>query len=297
MATIRSGDSTDVLKVDPTSKAARVTLYDTAGNPLASLPVSLDSASLAALESITATISGPVALDSATLTAQAAQFGTDGAAAPTIAGTGVRGWLRAIFDRLTAGIGRTWNLSSGSDSVTIVPSGTQTVSGPLTNTELRATAVAVSGPVTDAQLRASAVPVSLSGVGTAEATPAFVFERPANMKVAGVSAANTAQTITLPAAGAGQSHYIVGLHVGRYNSTATAVAAAAANLAVTTTNLGSLQWRRGNAVAAGAGDDFVNWLPSNPIKADAANTATTIVIPALGAGIVSFANVVYFTAP
>lgn len=37
---------------------------------------------------------------------------------------------------------------------------TQPVSGPLTDAELRATAVPVSGPLTDAQLRATAVPVS-----------------------------------------------------------------------------------------------------------------------------------------
>jgi hypothetical protein len=37
---------------------------------------------------------------------------------------------------------------------------TQPVSGPLTDTQLRATAVPVSGPLTDTQLRATAVPVS-----------------------------------------------------------------------------------------------------------------------------------------
>lgn len=37
---------------------------------------------------------------------------------------------------------------------------TQPVSGPLTDTELRATAVPVSGPLTDTQLRSTAVPVS-----------------------------------------------------------------------------------------------------------------------------------------
>lgn len=44
---------------------------------------------------------------------------------------------------------------------TAVPvSGTVTASGPLTDTQLRATAVPVSGPLTDTQLRATAVPVS-----------------------------------------------------------------------------------------------------------------------------------------
>lgn len=42
---------------------------------------------------------------------------------------------------------------------------TQPVSGPLTDTQLRASAVPVSGPLTDTQLRASAVPVSMSSGG------------------------------------------------------------------------------------------------------------------------------------
>jgi hypothetical protein len=51
-------------------------------------------------------------------------LGTDGATPPPIIGTGVRGWLRAIYERLVAGIG-------------------------------------VTGPLTDVQIRASALPVSL----------------------------------------------------------------------------------------------------------------------------------------
>lgn len=43
MAIIKSGNSTDQLTIDPTSKAARVTLYDAAGNtpPAAAIPVSV----------------------------------------------------------------------------------------------------------------------------------------------------------------------------------------------------------------------------------------------------------------
>lgn len=39
MAIIKSGASTDVLTIDPSSKAARVTLYDSAGNEISSLPI------------------------------------------------------------------------------------------------------------------------------------------------------------------------------------------------------------------------------------------------------------------
>ncbi len=103
-------------------------------------------------------------------------------------GTGVLGWLRGIYDKLAAGIGRTWNLSSANDSVTVVQGGawsavvgdgggsltvdgtvnvgnfpaTQPVSGTVAVNQGNAGAQAwpVSGPLTDAQLRASAVPVS-----------------------------------------------------------------------------------------------------------------------------------------
>lgn len=46
-----------------------------------------------------------------------------------------------------------------------IPSGTQAVSGPfLTDAELRVTPVSVSGPLTDAQLRAAAVPISVASL-------------------------------------------------------------------------------------------------------------------------------------
>lgn len=166
----------------------------------------------------------PFAKD-ATVAAVTTSLGTDGASPPAIPGAGVRGWLRSIYDRLATGVGRTWTLGSGTDSVSVVQggafsttvsgtvavnnfpdtqpvSGTVTanlgtlngaataanqtnvqsaagtpnataltvqgnaggvplpVSGPLTDTQLRATAVPVSGPLTDTQLRATAVPVS-----------------------------------------------------------------------------------------------------------------------------------------
>lgn len=46
--------------------------------------------------------------------------------------------------------------------------GSLTVDGPLTDAQLRATAVPVSGPLTDAQLRATAVPVTLPALPTPE---------------------------------------------------------------------------------------------------------------------------------
>lgn len=58
---------------------------------------------------------------------QTASLGTDGASPPSITGTGIRGWLRGIYEKLA---------------------GTIVVSGPITNSELRATPIIVSGTVT-----------------------------------------------------------------------------------------------------------------------------------------------------
>lgn len=54
--------------------------------------------------------------------------------------------------------------SSGRLIVSGATGGDGGTSGGLTNTELRAAAVAVSGPVTDAQLRAAALPVSVAAL-------------------------------------------------------------------------------------------------------------------------------------
>lgn len=62
------------------------------------------------------------------------------------------------FERSNESIGAR-QVGSWAMTVSNFPSN-QAVSGPLTNTELRAAAVSVSGPLTDTQLRASAVPVA-----------------------------------------------------------------------------------------------------------------------------------------
>jgi hypothetical protein len=63
--------------------------------------------------------------------------------------------LLSIDTKLTSPVAVTGPLTDTQLRATAVP-----VSGPLTDTELRATAVPVSGPLTDVQLRATAVPVS-----------------------------------------------------------------------------------------------------------------------------------------
>lgn len=44
-------------------------------------------------------------------------LGTDGATPPVILGTGVRGWLRAIYDKTITGLARSWTLNKNTDSM------------------------------------------------------------------------------------------------------------------------------------------------------------------------------------
>ena len=110
--------------------------------------------------------------------------------------------------------------------------------------------------------------------------------------VSGVSAANTAVTLTLPAAGAGLFHYITHLDITRATSLAVA---GSATLTHTSTNLpGSPQWSVGNALAIGAHAPDVRIDLSFPMHSSVANTATTIVAPAGGLGVITGINVAYF---
>lgn len=166
---------------DPDSFFNRYPLYLKAGTKM--LKVAVDATigltdtelrATAVPVSIAAIPAAPgVALD-ATVTAVTTSLGTDGAAPPVIAGTGVRGFLRAIYDRLVAGIGVTGTFWQA----------TQPVSG----TFFQATQP-VSGPLTDAQLRTSAVPVSLSSTplptdAATQTTLALIKAKTDNLDVA-----------------------------------------------------------------------------------------------------------------
>lgn len=115
---------------------------------------------------------------------------------------------------------------------------------------------------------------------------------PATLHVTVTAAANTAATITLPAAGAGMFHYITYLNCRR---NATAVLAGTATLIITSTNLpGSPAWSNGNAMAAGGTVEDINMQPSSPLKSLLANTATTIVMPAAGLAVLNRGNCSYY---
>jgi hypothetical protein len=97
----------------------------------------------------------PVSATSLPLPAGAAteaSLGTDGDTPPTIAGTGVRGWLRGIYEKLT---------------------GTLTVTGPLTNAQLRATDVPVVTPLPTAPITGQ---LKIVTTGTAVALPDTVLK-------------------------------------------------------------------------------------------------------------------------
>ncbi len=79
-------------------------------------------------------------VDVTRLPAGLAQDGTDGTSPPAVlgSGTGIRGWLRSIYEKLTGTLSVTGTFWQA----------TQPVSGPVTDTQLRATAVPISGTVT-----------------------------------------------------------------------------------------------------------------------------------------------------
>jgi hypothetical protein len=146
------------------------------------------------------------------------------------------------------------------------------VSGPLTDTQLRASAVPVSGPLTDAQLRASAIPVS--------GFPAWPY--PATVtRVAAQSGvvANASASATLAAA-VGKTTYITSLQIFATGATAaTAVNVTIVGLLGGTMTIPFDVPAGANLRATPILLDF-----TTPLPASAANTAIVVTLPALGTG-------------
>lgn len=192
----------DALFVDPDTgipyDALPVEVQNFPGTQPVSGTVALDAATLAALESIQAAVQGTVELGAATLaaletinaivtgTVAVSNFPTSTTITGNVEVANDVGNPLPISGTVTANVGTGTQPVSGTvalDSVTLAAlesisvqnfPGTQPVSGPLTDTQLRATPVPVSGTVatgglTDTQLRAVAVPVSgtvTANVGT-----------------------------------------------------------------------------------------------------------------------------------
>lgn len=125
--------------------------------------------------------------------------------ADTLAAVTTVAAVTAITNALPAGsntIGKVDQGTGGASAWKVDGSAvTQPVSGPLTDTQLRASAVPVSGPLTDTQLRATPVPVS----GTVTATPASAVGTLAN----GVETAIAATAVQVLAANASRKAAIV----------------------------------------------------------------------------------------
>ena len=111
-----------------------------------------------------------------------------------------------------------------------------------------------------------------------------------------ISAANTAVTLTLPAVAA-QFHYITRIRISMHNTSAAAVVGSAVTLGFTSSNVpGSLAWTEGNALAAGTSKVVCDEVLTKPIKSTTVNTASTIVAPACGAGVLVRITAYYYTA-
>lgn len=184
----------------------------------------------------------------------------------TVSGTVSDSQLPATLGQKVAGASMSVVLASDQPAVP--------VSGPLTDTQLRASAVPVSGPQTDAQLRAFASPLWVTAVG----------------------AVNAAVTATLPAAGAGLFHYITSIRVTKLY--AILGVASGAGVTISTGNLpGNPAWTTEQAAGAlGTTVKVVDEACGLPIKSAAANVATTIVCPAQ-AQTIWRVNVTYYTGP
>jgi len=115
--------------------------------------------------------------------------------------------------------------------------------------------------------------------------------RTSDQGVTATGTAGSAVTLTIPSA-SGQFHYITSIVIQR---AASAALAGTGVLVITTTNLpGSPAWTVGNAVAVGQGLTDLNLMPTTPIKSSATATATTIVCPAPGAGVLWRVTVSYY---
>lgn len=252
-------------------------------------------------------------------------------ATQTIAGTvtaNVGTGTQPVSGTVTANAGAgPWPVTDNGASLTVDGSvsisGSAAVTGPLTDGQLRASAVPVSGtvaldsaslaalettgvavsnfpatqpvsgtvtatgPLTDAQLRASAVPISgtvTANVGTGTqpvsgtvSVSGAVDESPATLAVTATGAAAAAVTATLPAV-AGQFHYITSIQIIYYATVA--VVGTATPVVVTTTNLpGSPAFTFPRAMAIGTVNEQKFEFPIS-LKSSVVNTATTIVGPA-----------------
>jgi len=166
------------------------------------------------------------------------------------------------------------------------------VTGPLTNTELRAAAVPVSGTFFQATQPVSMATNTPDVTDRAARALGVISSTPASLVATAVSAANAAVTLTIPAV-VGQFHYISRIIIERV---ASAAIVGSAVLTYTSTNLNGWTRTTGNAAPVGQQMKDVDEVLDNELRSAVANTATTIVAPAAGAAGVIRITVYYRTA-
>ncbi len=297
-------------------KIAKSTIVDVNGNPIsfavldvvgpgpaaAAQRVHLSNEALAALEQITATVSGPIALDSATLAALEtinignfpASQGVNLTQVNGAAHSGGNPLFADITDRIARILGTAKAQQDGSWTVA-----------------LDAPTLAALETISVGNFPTNQAVNIASGAGTAAATPLFSQEVvggaavsitnpvptrnvPADLAVQAQGAAAAAVTLTIPAAGAGLFHYIDVIEIHLYSTAART--GAAAPVSVSSTNLpGNMTTLFPTAGAIGTIDRYA-YSGDRPIKSAAANTATTIVCPAVTGGL-WHVKVVYSAGP
>lgn len=288
-------------------------VHTSAANPLPVSAASLPLPSGAATESTVAGIRTDI--------------GTDGTTPPAVlgAGTGVRGWLRSIYEKLTGTLavtGTFWQATQPVSAASLpLPAGAATeatlaalntkVTAVNTGAVVLAAGAAVVGSlaanqsVNAAQIAgvATAVGSGVSGTGVQRVVlatdvilPAVAEIRAATLHVSITAAVNTALTASLPAPAAGLFHYITSVQLVKLY--AVLGVASGAGVIITSTNLpGNPAWTtEQSAGLAGTAPTVIDYAPTTPLKASLAATATTFVAPAQLQTIWRW-NVSYFTAP
>ena len=248
-----------------------------------------------------------------TLTGVRTDLGTDGTTPPTVlgAGTGVRGWLRSIYEKLTGTLAVTGTFWQATQPVSLATLATVTTVGAVTAiTNALPTGANVIGAlvanqsVNTTQIAGTAMAVGsgVSGTGVQRVVlatdvllPAVSEIRAGTLHVTATAAVNTSSTATLPAAGAGLFHYITSAQLTKLYSVVGV--AAGTGVIITSTNLpGTPAWTTEQAAGAvGTAPLVIDYEPTTPLKASAANIATTFVAPAQLQTIWRW-NISYFTA-
>ncbi|KAA2237655.1 hypothetical protein [Salinarimonas soli] len=196
----------------PVAITSEVEVKNDAGNPLA-VTGPVTDAQLRAAPVQVSVVGGATAVGQAAQVASLqnieAGLGADGATPPAIAGTGVRGWLRALYEALIARLPATLGQKTAAASLPVVLASDQsavTVAGQ---------AAVGSAPVNP--------PLSVSGVDPAGNKQHLAVDTSGRMRVA-VQAAFTGAYVPIPAFAAGNT-----AGAGGANATVVQVVAANAN--------------------------------------------------------------------